>query len=70
MKCYFCGCDETVGGAWVDRKNPCHFPDRDLIIKARTGEPNGHALCMLLESKGFAIIDGKLKKVGIEYEML
>ena len=50
--CYLCQRDERVGGAWVDRYNPCYFADRRLWIETKSGLPEGHALCILLDTKG------------------
>ena len=47
--CPHCNQDERTGGAWVDTKNPCFFRDRDLTIRVKKGELEGHALCMLLK---------------------
>jgi len=46
--CEICNKDERVGGAWVDKKNPCHLIERGVWIEVRHGEPEGHALCFLL----------------------
>lgn len=48
--CYLCQRDETVGGAWVDRYNPCYFEERKLWIETKKGYPEGHALCILLDT--------------------
>ncbi len=70
--CPFCHRDERVGGAWVDSHNPCVMEDRGLILKARVGQPRMHALCMLLEKKGYYVDkDNKLKRrkmIGDKYE--
>ena len=49
--CPLCNRDERTGGAWVDTKNPCFFRDRDLTIRVKKGELEGHALCMLLNNR-------------------
>lgn len=64
--CPFCNRDERVGGAWVDRKNPCYMPHRNLILKRRNGQPEMHAICMIMEKKGFFLNkEGNLKKRGM-----
>jgi hypothetical protein len=70
--CYFCGHTKEVGGAWVSFRNPAYFPhrgtkDKPLVFKIKHEEPEGHALCMLLEARGFIIKDNKLvRKKGEE----
>ena len=66
MNCYFCGMSDNVGGAWVSIKNSCYFSDRQTTIRIRKGELEGHALCKLLEQKGYAYVEGKLTKMGVE----
>lgn len=71
--CYFCGHTKEVGGAWVSFRHPAYFPHRGtknkpLVIKIKHGEPEGHALCMLMEMKGYVIKNDKLVKKGDEEE--
>tara|TARA_Y100001951_G_C11296721_1_gene276229 strand:+ start:44 stop:277 length:234 start_codon:yes stop_codon:yes gene_type:complete len=55
--CHFCGRSEKVGGAFIDHKNPVHFrhrkEGRGYLILTKEGGPPMHALCKLLEMKGF-----------------
>ena len=66
--CHFCNRNETVGGAFLDAKNPAYFPHRRIKILKKGDRPPMHAICKILESKGFYLDDThNLHKVKTKY---
>ena len=70
--CHFCRRSERVGGAFIDGKNPVHFRGRkaypDYLILKKDGGPPMHALCKLLEMKGYYLDDThNLNKVKTKF---